>query len=312
MFCDIQTLLGRAVRRRPPLRAEAQPRAGPGEGLHVLRRPRDGVLLLPHRASGSSRSTTPATSTSPRTTSARSCASRRCCGSKRWASRSSTRSTRTGRASTRSTCATPTRSTMADNVMTFRLITKEVAHDHGVYATFMPKPIAGAFGSGMHTHLSLFEGDVNAFHDPGDEYGLSKVAKHFIAGLLVHASEIVAITNQWVNSYKRLIPGYEAPVYKCWARNNRSALVRVPLPKRGKNESTPHRVPRARPRVQPVPRVLGDARGRPEGHRRGLRPPARGDRQHLRAHRRRTAGRGHQRRCRDRCATRSTRWSIPS
>ena len=102
----------------------------------------------------------------------------------------------------------------------------------------MPKPIAGAFGSGMHTHLSLFEGDVNAFHDPGDEYGLSKVAKHFIAGLLVHADEICAITNQWVNSYKRLIPGYEAPVYKCWARNNRSALVRVPLPKRGKNESS--------------------------------------------------------------------------
>jgi glutamine synthetase len=102
----------------------------------------------------------------------------------------------------------------------------------------MPKPIAGAFGSGMHTHLSLFEGDVNAFHDPGDEHNLSKVGKHFIAGLLHHAREIVAVTNQWVNSYKRLIPGYEAPVYVCWARNNRSALVRVPLPKRGKNDST--------------------------------------------------------------------------
>jgi glutamine synthetase len=127
---------------------------------------------------------------------------------------------------------------MADNVMTFRLITKEVAADNGVYATFMPKPITGAFGSGMHTHVSLFEGDVNAFHDPGDEYGMSKVAKHFIAGLLVHADEICAITNQWVNSYKRLIPGYEAPVYKCWARNNRSALVRVPLSKTGKNESS--------------------------------------------------------------------------
>jgi glutamine synthetase len=127
---------------------------------------------------------------------------------------------------------------MADNVMTFRLIAKEVAADNGVYATFMPKPITGAFGSGMHTHVSLFEGDVNAFHDPGDEYGMSKVAKHFIAGLLVHASEICAITNQWVNSYKRLIPGYEAPVYKCWARNNRSALVRVPLSKTGKNESS--------------------------------------------------------------------------
>ncbi|HVJ96748.1 MAG TPA: glutamine synthetase family protein [Acidimicrobiia bacterium] len=128
--------------------------------------------------------------------------------------------------------------TMADNVMTFKLIAKEVAADHGVYATFMPKPIGGAFGSGMHTHMSLFEGDVNAFHDPGDECGLSKTAKHFIAGLLVHADEIVAVTNQWVNSYKRLIPGYEAPVYKCWARNNRSALVRVPLSKAGKNESS--------------------------------------------------------------------------
>jgi glutamine synthetase len=128
--------------------------------------------------------------------------------------------------------------TMADNVMTFRLVVKEVAHDHGMHATFMPKPIGGAFGSGMHTHLSLFEGDVNAFHDPGDGYGLSKVAKHFIAGLLEHSAEICAVTNQWVNSYKRLVPGYEAPVYRCWARNNRSALVRVPLPKRGKMEST--------------------------------------------------------------------------
>src|SRR5689334_22474819 len=135
--------------------------------------------------------------------------------------------------------------TMADNVMTFRLITKEVASDSGVYATFMPKPIAGAFGSGMHTHLSLFEGDVNAFHDPGDSAGLSKVGKNFIAGLLRHAPEITAITNQWVNSYKRLainsdapIVGYEAPTYVCWARNNRSALVRVPLAKKGKEDST--------------------------------------------------------------------------
>jgi glutamine synthetase len=128
--------------------------------------------------------------------------------------------------------------TMADNVMTFRLVVKQVARDLGVHATFMPKPIAGAFGSGMHTHLSLFEGDVNAFYDPGDEAGLSKVARHFIAGLLRHAREITAITNQTVNSYKRLIVGYEAPTYICWARNNESALVRVPLAKRGKEEST--------------------------------------------------------------------------
>jgi len=128
--------------------------------------------------------------------------------------------------------------TMADNVMTFRIVVKQVATDLGAYATFMPKPIEGVFGSGMHTHLSLFEGDVNAFHDPGDEYGLSKVGKCFIAGLLRHAREITAITNQTVNSYKRLIAGYEAPVYVCWARNNESALVRVPVPKKGKGESS--------------------------------------------------------------------------
>jgi glutamine synthetase len=127
---------------------------------------------------------------------------------------------------------------MADNVMTFRTVVKQVAADLGVYATFMPKPIEGAFGSGMHTHLSLFEGDVNAFHDPNDEYGLSTVGRHFIAGLLRHAREITAITNQTVNSYKRLIEGYEAPVFVSWARNNESALVRVPAPKRGKESST--------------------------------------------------------------------------
>jgi glutamine synthetase len=128
--------------------------------------------------------------------------------------------------------------TMADNVMTFRQVVKQVATELGVYATFMPKPIEGAFGSGMHTHLSLFEGDVNAFHDPGDGFGLSEVGRCFIAGLLVHAREITAITNPTVNSYKRLIAGYEAPVHICWARNNESALVRVPLPKKGKESST--------------------------------------------------------------------------
>jgi glutamine synthetase len=128
--------------------------------------------------------------------------------------------------------------TMADTVMTVRLVVKEIAMERGVYATFMPKPLQGVQGSGMHTHFSLFEGDVNAFHDPGDEHNLSKVAKGFIAGLLRHAREITAVTNQWVNSYKRLVVGYEAPVYVSWARNNRSALVRVPVAKRGKAEST--------------------------------------------------------------------------
>ena len=127
--------------------------------------------------------------------------------------------------------------TMADTVMTVRLMVKEVASQHGVYATFMPKPIAGVQGSGMHTHFSLFEGDVNAFHDPSDPHSLSKVAKGFIAGLLRHAPEFTAVTNQWVNSYKRLVVGYEAPVYVAWARNNRSAVVNVPRSKRDRPES---------------------------------------------------------------------------
>jgi glutamine synthetase len=128
--------------------------------------------------------------------------------------------------------------TMADTVMTTRLIVKEIAQDAGVYATFMPKPIAGQQGSGMHTHFSLFEGDVNAFHDPGDEHGLSKAGRGFVAGLLRHAPEITAVTNQWVNSYKRLVPGYEAPVHVAWARNNASVIVNVPHSKRGRAEST--------------------------------------------------------------------------
>ena len=127
--------------------------------------------------------------------------------------------------------------TTADSIMTFRLLVKEVAQELGVYATFMPKPIQGAWGSGMHTHLSLFEGERNAFFDPTDEYYLSKVARSFIAGILTHAREMSAITNQWVNSYKRLVPGYEAPVYVCWGIRNRSALVRVPLAKPGKEAS---------------------------------------------------------------------------
>jgi glutamine synthetase len=127
---------------------------------------------------------------------------------------------------------------MADNVMTFRLVVREIALEAGVYATFMPKPLAGVQGSGMHTHLSLFEGDTNAFYEAGDPHGLSKVAYGFIAGLLRHAGEMTGITNQLVNSYKRLITGYEAPTYITWARNNRSALVRVPLTKQGKESST--------------------------------------------------------------------------
>ena len=115
---------------------------------------------------------------------------------------------------------------------------KEVAQLAGVYATFMPKPIFGQAGSGMHVHQSLFRGGDNAFYDPNGEYHLSETARHYVAGLLVHAREICAVTNQWVNSYKRLVSGYEAPVYICWANRNRSALVRVPMYKPGKEKAT--------------------------------------------------------------------------
>ena len=133
--------------------------------------------------------------------------------------------------------------TMADSVMTFRLVVKELAAARGLYATFMPKPSTDLPGSGMHTHLSIFEGDLNAFHDGSDEYHLSKVAKAFTAGMLMHAREITAVTNQWINSYKRLITGRgypvpEAPVYVCWGRHNRSALIRVPMYKPRKDQST--------------------------------------------------------------------------
>ncbi len=128
--------------------------------------------------------------------------------------------------------------TMADNVMTFRLVVREIAMEAGVYATFMPKPMAGVQGSGMHTHVSLFRDGENAFYSPGGPYGLSELAHHFIAGLLRHAPEITAITNQLINSYRRLIVGYEAPTAITWARNNRSALVRVPNFKSDKPDST--------------------------------------------------------------------------
>lgn len=128
--------------------------------------------------------------------------------------------------------------TMADSAMTYRLVVKEVAIKNGVYATFMPKPVFGENGSGMHTHMSLFKGDKNAFFDKNDKYHLSKIGKCFIAGLLRHAPEFTAVCNQWVNSYKRLVPGYEAPVYLSWALRNRSDLIRVPMYKPGKEKAT--------------------------------------------------------------------------
>ncbi|GAB3661264.1 type I glutamate--ammonia ligase [Zhihengliuella somnathii] len=125
----------------------------------------------------------------------------------------------------------------ADNIMTFRTVVKEVALQQGIYATFMPKPFSEHAGSGMHTHFSLFEGDTNAFFEAGHEYQLSQTARHFIAGILHHAPEFTAITNQFVNSYKRLWGGGEAPSHLSWGHNNRSALVRVPLYKPNKGQS---------------------------------------------------------------------------
>lgn len=128
--------------------------------------------------------------------------------------------------------------TMADAAMTYRVVVKEVAQRYGYYATFMPKPVYGVNGSGMHVHQSLFEGDKNAFFEAKDKYHLSKTAKCYIAGLLKHSREITAVTSQWVNSYKRLVPGYEAPVYIAWAKRNRSTLVRIPEYKPGKEKAT--------------------------------------------------------------------------
>jgi glutamine synthetase len=127
--------------------------------------------------------------------------------------------------------------TMADNVMTARLVIKEVALGHGLYATFMPKPVSSLNGSGMHVNMSLFKGDVNAFYDADDSLKFSLLARQFLAGLLRHAPEISIVTNQWINSYKRLVPGYEAPVYTSWASGNSSDLVRIPTFKPGREDA---------------------------------------------------------------------------
>jgi glutamine synthetase len=128
--------------------------------------------------------------------------------------------------------------TMADQIMTFRLVVRELALERGRFASFMPKPLAGMQGSGMHLHLSLFKDDINAFHADDAQYSLSETGRMFTAGLLRHAREITAVTNQLVNSYKRLVLGYEAPIWVSWAQNNRSALVRVPVTRPDKHSST--------------------------------------------------------------------------
>lgn len=127
---------------------------------------------------------------------------------------------------------------MADYAVTYRMVVKEIAQQKNIYASFMPKPLFGVNGSGMHTHQSLFRGERNAFYDPEDKYHLSDIGKHFIAGQLNHAREICLILAQWVNSYKRLVPGYEAPVYISWAQRNRTALIRVPFYRPGNEKAT--------------------------------------------------------------------------
>ncbi len=132
--------------------------------------------------------------------------------------------------------------TTADNISTFKFVVKKVANDHGLHATFMPKPVFGINGSGMHTHQSLFRGDKNAFYDPDAEYQLSKVALNYMGGILRHAKAFIAITNPTVNSYKRLVPGYEAPTHIAWSLRNRSPLIRIPA-KRGQSTRCEVRVP---------------------------------------------------------------------
>ena len=183
--------------------------------------------------------------------------------------------------------------TTADNIMTFRTVVREVALSQGIWATFMPKPFTDHPGSGMHTHVSLFEGDRNAFFEAGAEYQLSKT------GRAVHRrhpartpAEITAVTNQWVNCYKRLIGGGEAPSYICWGHNNRSAMVRVPMYKPNKGQSTRIELRTIDAACNPYLAFAVDAGGRHEGHRGGLRAAPRGRGRRLVADRARAHGLG--------------------
>ncbi|MGD9116021.1 MAG: glutamine synthetase family protein [Dehalococcoidia bacterium] len=164
--------------------------------------------------------------------------------------------------------------TMADQVMTYRLVVKQIAINNGLYATFMPKPIFGVNGSGMHVHQSLFKGDKNAFFDEKDPYHLSDIARNYIAGLLKYAPEITAVTNQWVNSYKRLVPGYEAPVYLSWARRNRSDLVRVPEYRPGREKATRVEFRSPDPACNPYLAFATMLTAGLEGIEKGMKPPA--------------------------------------
>jgi glutamine synthetase len=181
---------------------------------------------------------------------------------------------------------------MADFTVTYRLIVKEIAAKHGVYATFMPKPLFGENGSGMHTHMSLFKEGRNQFFAEGDEHHLSDAGKHFIAGLLHHARELSAVFAQWVNSYKRLVPGFEAPVYVAWSQRNRSALIRIPLYKPGSEQATRAEIRCPDPACNPYLTFAALLHAGLEGIERGyeLDPPMETNLYHLTAEQRREQG----------------------
>jgi len=181
---------------------------------------------------------------------------------------------------------------MADFTITYRLIVKEIAAKHGVYATFMPKPLFGENGSGMHTHMSLFKDGRNQFFAEGDDYHLSEAGKQFIAGLLRHARELSAVFAQWVNSYKRLVPGFEAPVYVAWSQRNRSALIRIPLYKPGSEQATRAEIRCPDPACNPYLTFAALLHAGLEGIERGyeLEPPMDSNLYHLSAEERRERG----------------------
>ncbi|HKG44387.1 MAG TPA: type I glutamate--ammonia ligase, partial [Gaiellaceae bacterium] len=181
---------------------------------------------------------------------------------------------------------------MADFTITYRLIVKEIAAKHGVYATFMPKPLFGENGSGMHTHMSLFKEGRNQFFAEGDDYHLSEAGKQFIAGLLRHARELSAVFAQWVNSYKRLVPGFEAPVYVAWSQRNRSALIRIPLYKPGSEQGTRAEIRCPDPACNPYLTFAALLHAGLEGIERGyeLEPPMDSNLYHLSAEERRERG----------------------
>ena len=262
----------RAVRRRPALRAPPRARADGGDGLrHVQRRPGGGVLPVQGRArDGDARRGRLLRADDARRRD-RASAARRSARSSRWASRSSTTTTRSARRSTRSTSATRARSTWPTTCSRTGSSSRRSRKQHGCHATFMPKPMFGENGSGMHTHQSLFTGGHNAFFDGDDKWHLSGVAKAFIAGQLRHARELSAVFAQWVNSYKRLVPGFEAPVYVAWSQRNRSALIRIPLYKPGSEQATRAEIRCPDPGVQPVPDVRRAPPRRARGDRAGLR-----------------------------------------